>query len=167
MKKDQTDKILLGFDLLHIFFVHLSKYLTDLLLHCQCFAQNSNRIRGFLVGALFQVEGIQRKGSIALVFKTGKTSMGNSDTRMWIRMNESPKECISFEVKTQNKHNFTPFRFDHHLKLKARMSNQQALQLHSSRVSSLILSSGCRMFGVSMPLLTTNPSSPLSSEKCQ
>lgn len=32
--------------------------------------------------------------------------MGKSDTRMWIRMNENPKENISFEIKTREQTSF-------------------------------------------------------------
>lgn len=70
-KKDLSYKISLDLDILHISFVHVSQHLAGLLLFLKHFMfQISKRIRGFLVGALFQGEGIQRKGSVAWVFET-------------------------------------------------------------------------------------------------
>lgn len=80
--KIKKDKILLDFVILHIFFVHYTTLSWPPAFPQTFHVSDSNRIRGFLVGALFQGEGIQRKGSIALVSETGETFMGKLDTRM-------------------------------------------------------------------------------------
>lgn len=119
--KIKKDKILLDFVILHIFFVHQSQHLAGLLLFHKLFTfQIQTGSEDFLQELYFRVRESKEKDLQHQFLRLEKLSWESwtpECTRMWIRMDKSPKEYISFEIKTQNKHHFAPFRFDHHQKL--------------------------------------------------